>query len=167
MTRLVLVLLCLAMLGLTLFGMRRGWRNRMARQAALPAPPALPSELGTEILRSGGLYVGTTYASSWQDRVVHAGLGLRAAAEAVLYRAGLVLERDGAEAIFIPRDAWLGARLAPGLAGKVMGDGGLLAVRWRLGDAHLDTAFRADDKTVYPAWVSAINAVATDKGVSA
>jgi len=101
--------------------------------------------------------VGTTYASSWQDRVVHGGLGERAAATAVLYPAGLLMNRDGSAAFFLPRENWIEARLAPGLAGKVMGEGDLLTVRWQLGNALLDTAFRADDKATYPTWVAAIN----------
>jgi hypothetical protein len=50
--------------------------------------------------------------------------------------------------------ALLGMR---GLAGNVMGQGGLLVLRWRLGPVEMDTGFRADDKTTYPAWVQAIN----------
>ena len=157
MSRFLLVLVCAAVLLLTLAAMRRGWRNRMARQSVLPALPVRPADLGAELLRADGLYVGTTYAGSWQDRVVHAGLGERAAASAVLTTAGFVLDRDGAVPIFVPRAAFVDARLAPGLAGKVMGEGGLLVLRWRLGEADLDTAFRADDKTTYPAWVAAIN----------
>jgi hypothetical protein len=157
MIRGVLVLGCLVLVALSLLGMRRGWRSRMARQSVLPELPVLPADLGSELLRADGLYVGTTYASSWQDRVVHARLGERAAAGAVLYQAGLVLDREGSAPIFLPRESWVEARLVPGLAGKVMGDGGLLAVRWQLGRVQLDTGFRADDKTTYPALVAAIN----------
>jgi hypothetical protein len=157
MIRTLLVVVCLVLVGLTLLGMRRGWRNRMLRQSVLPTLPTAPTSLAGELLRSEGLYVGTTYATSWQDRVVHAGLGERAAATAVLYPAGLLLNRDGAESVFVPCENWIQARLVPGLAGKVMGEGGLLAVRWQLGHAVLDTGFRADDKTTYLAWVTAIN----------
>lgn len=51
--------------------------------------------------------------------------------------------------------------LAPVLAGKVIGEGGLLVISWRLGDVLLDTGFRADDKTAHPAWVRDINAEVT------
>ena len=47
-------------------------------------------------------------------------------------------------------------RLAPGLAGKVVGARGLLVVRWRLADWVLDTGFRADDERGYPDWLRAI-----------
>lgn len=157
MTRTLLVAACVAVLVLALLGMRRGWRSRLARQSELPALPVAPREPGEPSLRSTGLYVGTTFAASWQDRVLHGGLGERADAEAVLYPGGLLLDRQGAEPLFVPRAAWVEARLAPALAGKVMGEGGLLVLRWRLGGAELDTAFRADDKTSYPQWVRAIN----------
>ena len=157
MSRFLLVLVCVALVLLALWGMRVGWRNRMARQRDLLPLPVPPSDLGAEQLRSTGLYVGTTFAGSWQDRVLHERLGERAAADAVLHDAGLVIDREGSDAIFLPAPAWVGARLAPALAGKDMGEGGLLVVRWRLGEAELDTGFRADDKSNYPKWVQEIN----------
>lgn len=162
MTRLVLVLACAAFLLLSLLGMWWGWRNRARRQAGLPDLPAVPAELGDELApRLDGVYVGSTFASSWQDRVVHGGLGLQANASATLHAHGVLIEREGAEAVFVPRDAITGARLAPGLAGRVVGAGGLLVIGWRLGSgehsAELDTGLRADDKTAYPQWVRTIN----------
>jgi hypothetical protein len=156
-TRTLLVLLCLVLLALSLLGMRRGWRNRLERQAALPPLPEVPADLGEPRLRSTGLYVGSTFGASWQDRVIHDGLGLRADTTASLHDAGLLLDREGAPPIFLPFAAVVAARLAPGLAGKVMGAGGLLVIRWRLGPAEIDSGFRADDKTSYPDWVRAIN----------
>jgi hypothetical protein len=159
MIRTLLVVLCLAFVVLAVLGMRRGWRNRLARQAHLPPLPDIPKELGTPRLTATGLYVGSTFAGSWQDRVVHGGLGERADATLALHRAGLHIERTGSEPIFVPRRLWRGARLAPGLAGKVVGEGGLLVLRWQLGPALVDTGFRADDKTTYPQWVAAMNGV--------
>jgi hypothetical protein len=160
MTRLLLVLCCVVLLALALLGMRRGWRNRARSQSSLPALPRLPDALGALLVGpTTGLYVGTTFAASWQDRVVHGGLGTRADAIASLHPEGLVIERVGAAPVFVPAAAITGVRLAPGLAGKVVGEGGLLAVRWRLGDAELDTALRADDRSSYPAWVRAIEAL--------
>ncbi len=159
--RAVLVLICLALVVLALFGMRRGWRNRLARQAQLPSLPAVPPDLGPPRLRNTGLYVGSTFAGSWQDRVVHGGLGEPADAAASLHDRGVLIERQGSPTVFVPQELCRGARLAPGLAGKVVGEGGLLVLRWRLGEAELDTGFRADDKTTYPEWVHAINGKAS------
>ena len=157
MTRTILVLGCVLIVALALWAMRRGWRNRLARSANLPALPAPPTDLGTAMLSATGLYVGTTTAANWQDRVLHDGLGARAAAALSLYPGGLLIDRRGARPIFVPATAWVGARVAPALAGKVVGAGGLLVLRWQLGGTQLDSGFRADDKSTYPTWLTAIN----------
>lgn len=158
MTRVWLVLICLALLGLALVGMRLGWRNRGRRQADLPVLPNVPDQLGEPALPPlDGVYVGTAFVSSWQDRVVHGGLGARANATVSAHPEGVLIDREGAGPVFLPAASITGSRLAPGLAGKVVGPGGLLVISWRLGEAELDTGFRADDKTVYPDWVRALS----------
>ncbi|MEP6597860.1 MAG: transporter [Actinomycetota bacterium] len=162
MTRAILVLACLLVLALALCGMWVGWRQRAERQASLGSLPPMPTGLGQ--LRLGphsGLYVGTTVADRWQDRVVAAGLGRRATASASLHDSGVVIDREGEPPVFLPSEALVGARLGAGLAGKVTGAGGLLVLTWRLGDAVLDTGFRADDKASYPTWVGAIDVMVT------
>jgi hypothetical protein len=155
--RALLVLACVVVLLLVLLGMRAGWRNRLGRQADLPPLPAVPDDLGPAAVEASGVYVGSTHAASWQDRVIVGGLGLRAAGTASVRPQGMLVERQGADPIFVPRADWIEARLAPGLAGKVMGEGGLFVLRWRLGDAEVDSAFRADDKTLYPRLLEAVN----------
>lgn len=158
MTRLLLTLGCLLFVALLLLAMRWGWRNRLRRQSMLPGLPALPHELGEALLPPlAGVYIGSTFATSWQNRVVHAGLGLQSEARITWHSTGLLFDRTGADALFIPTETIVQARLAPGLAGKVVGAGGLLVVRWRLGETELDSGFRADDKSSYPDWVRAIN----------
>ncbi|HVU91506.1 MAG TPA: transporter [Jatrophihabitans sp.] len=158
MTRALLVLLCVVLVAAGLLGMRRGWRNRLARQSGLLPPlPELPRDLGPALLAGTGLYVGSTFAGSWQDRVLHGGLGERADATATLHERGLLVERQGSSEVFVPRELWREARLAPGLAGMVVGEGGLLVLRWQLGPELVDTGFRADDKSTYPQWVRTIN----------
>ena len=157
MIRLLLVLVCLAVLVAALCGMWVGWRHRAARQHGLGSLPDPPVELGGPIIEGeSGLYIGTTSARSWQDRIVVHGLGRRSAATATLFRAGLVIDRIGDSVIYVPAASIIEGRLAPGLAGKVVGARGLLVVRWRLGDWVLDTGFRADDERCYPDWLRAI-----------
>lgn len=157
MTRLLLVLATVAVFALAMWGMRRGWLARGRRQGDLEAPPAAPADLGAPMLEPlAGLYVGSTMAGSWQDRIVAGGLGVRADATAGLYGKGVVIERQGSEPVFIPAGSILEASLAPGLAGKVVGAGGLLVIRWQLGGEQIDTGLRADDKTRYPEWVAAL-----------
>lgn len=173
MIRLLIVLACVAFFAVCLGGMRLGWVHRARRQSDLPALAVAPADPGPPLAPPmTGLYVGTTAAEHWQDRVVARSLGLRADATATLTTAGLVIDRVGADPVFIPAGSIVGAGLGSGLAGKVVGPGGLLIVRWRPGGAagtgdaeseadsdagELDTGLRADDKSLYPDWVAALD----------
>lgn len=165
MIRVLLVVACVVAFALALAGMRRGWRNRARRQQVLPPLPTPPRnrDLATTADLAPaltGLYVGSTVGQSWQDRIVVHGLGERAEVTARLTPAGALLDRVGSGPLFIPTAQLIDARLEPALAGKVVGRGGLLVLRWRLGETVLDTGIRADDKTRYGAWISAIGAPA-------
>ncbi|EME65879.1 MULTISPECIES: hypothetical protein [Rhodococcus] len=140
--------------------MWKGWRGRGRRQAdAVGALPPVPAELGEQLVApSTGLYVGSTLAPSWQDRIAVGDLGHRAAGEISRYRAGVLLERDGASPIWIPQDSIRAVRTERGLAGKVMTKDGVLVIRWQLpSGTEIDTGFRGDDKTIYPQWVQETN----------
>jgi len=145
--------------------MRLGWRNRGRRQAGLPPLPQAPDLDGPELAPVlTGLYVGSTAAARWQDRIVAHSLGERAAATARLTGVGALIERQGGPALFLPAGQLVDARLEPALAGKVVGNGGLLVLRWRHGDQLLDSGLRADDKAGYPAWIEAVGALAELSG---
>ncbi|MBW4720980.1 PH-like domain-containing protein [Saccharothrix obliqua] len=157
MTRVLLSLLVLAVFALCVYGMWHGWRARARRQAAvLPEFPAPPAEPGAAKLAATGVYVGTTVGDDWQDRVAVGDVGHRAEAVLKLTDSGVLVERTGASAMWLPLDAIEGARTARGLAGKVMAGDGLLVLRWRLADQTFDTGFRGDDKDVYEQWVQAL-----------
>ncbi|HEY2044452.1 MAG TPA: transporter [Jatrophihabitans sp.] len=157
MTRIELVVGFVILFALGCAGMWLGWRNRARRQAELPALPEVPVELGAERAPElTGVYIGTTIATQWQNRVVAQTLGERAETTAHLTDAGALIDRIGSKPIFIPSEQLIDARLEPALAGKVVGSGGLLVLRWQHGGTDLDTGLRADDKTVYPDWVTAI-----------
>lgn len=167
MIRILLVAACVVAFALALAGMRRGWRQRARRQGALPPLPTPPrtrdlvpaADLAPALT---GLYIGSTVGQSWQDRIVVHGLGERAEVTARLTPAGALLDRVGSGPLFIPAAQLIDARLEPALAGKVVGRGGLLVLRWRLGDTVLDTGIRADDKSLYTDWIAAIGAPDTD-----
>ncbi|WP_033440719.1 PH-like domain-containing protein [Saccharothrix sp. NRRL B-16314] len=157
MTRLLLSLGLLAVFLLCLYGMWRGWQRRARVQAeVLPEFPSPPADTGATVLETTGVYVGTTIGDDWQDRVAVGDIGHRAEAALKLTENGVLVERTGASALWIPVEQVTGARTARGLAGKVMTADGLLVVRWRLGDKVLDTGFRGDDKDVYEQWVQAL-----------
>ncbi|NLE80991.1 MAG: transporter [Rhodococcus sp.] len=149
-------------IGLTVFWvamialMYRGWRGRARRQAdSIGQLPPVPRELGPQVVAPvTGLYVGSTVAPSWQDRIAVGDLGFRAAGEIARYASGILLERDGATPIWIPESSIRAVRTERGLAGKVMTKDGVLVIRWELPTGtEIDTGFRADDKSAYPTWV--------------
>jgi hypothetical protein len=150
-----LVLVCV----LCGYGLLVGWRHRAARQSALPELPAAPDDLGPDLAPPlTGVYVSTTTAGNWQDRVVACGLGRRAAGAARLSVEGVCVEREGESDIYLPIADLVQVTTAPGIAGKVMGQAeGVLIVRWKLGETLLDSGFRADDTELQADWIVAAN----------
>ncbi|WP_054811486.1 PH-like domain-containing protein [Nocardia arizonensis] len=159
MERALWVVGLLALFALCVWLMWRGWHNRAARQAErIGELPTVPAELGAQVLEpTTGLYLGSTVAPSWQDRIAVGDLGFRATAELTRFERGILLERDGATVIWIPQESITAVRTERGHAGKVMTEGGVLVIRWKLPTGtEIDTGFRGDDKTVYPAWARAM-----------
>lgn len=169
MERTLIALGLFAFWALMIWLMYRGWKGRAKRQEVrIGELPTLPSDLGAQVLEPAtGLYVGSTIAPSWQDRIAVGDLGYRATAELTRFERGILLERTGADPIWIPGPAISAVRAERGLAGKVMSEGGLLVIRWKLpSGTEIDTGFRADDKSVYPKMINARDldyAVTVDK----
>lgn len=120
-----------------------GWLRRGTRTAALvPEMPAVvpAAELGSALCEPvEAAYVSTTSAGSWLDRVVAHGLGARSAAVASVHPEGMLIARRGAPDVFIAAGALRGVRRADGIAGKVVGGGRLVVIRWEHGSASLET----------------------------
>ena len=142
------------------FAMYKGWQRKATRQQAwigeLPAPPKNPGPIRVE--ECTGLYIGSAFAENWQARVAAQGLGARAQATMSGYVNGVVLERDGSEPLWIPRESIVEVRTDRRLAGKAMTEDGLLVIRWHPPGSsdetiQIDSGFRGDDKTVYPRWI--------------
>lgn len=142
--RIVLVVIVLVLIALALWGMRRGWRNRQARQAWIPAPQDEPSTSGFSAPVEG-LYIGSATAGDWMDRIAVHDLGVRSRASMSWGNEGVYLDRVGARSVLIPSSDVLGVRLDRGVAGTVKAKDSVIVITWRLGDAVLDTGFRADD----------------------
>ena len=156
--RVLLSLLVLALLLLAVWGMYRGWQHRAQRQATgLGAFPAAPTDPGPiRLVPVTGLYVGSTLGGNWQNRIAVGDIGHRATTELSLHADGVLLNRQGASSIWLPRNTIEAARTDSRLAGKVMTKDGLLVLRWRVGEETVDTGFRADDKRCYREWVAAL-----------
>jgi hypothetical protein len=148
----VLAVLCFLMIR----AMLRGWLRRAQRQAELIGPlPRLPDMVGPPIIGpTPGLYVGSTLAPSWLDRVAVGDLGYPSKAVLSRHPEGIMMKRSGANPIWIPEDSITAIRTEHGIAGKAAPRHGILAIRWRLpSGTEIDTGFRGDDRSGYAEWV--------------
>ncbi|MFI5733425.1 hypothetical protein ACIA49_25145 [Kribbella sp. NPDC051587] len=126
------------------FGMYRGWRNRQARQSELAPLPEVPVQTSGDKTRGvEGVYVATTSAGDWMDRIAVHELGVRSTADLAVSEAGLIFHRQGAADVFIPADHLTAVRTDRGIAGKVTAEkSGLVVVTWSHDGKELDTGFR-------------------------
>ena len=157
MERLLWVLGLLAVCVLAGYGMYLGWRHRGARHSGLATRAVTPADLGPDLVTPvPGLYISTTTAGNWQDRIVAQGLGRRAAGALRLSAEGVCIEREGESDIFVPTADLVAVDTSPGVAGKVMGmSNGVLIVRWSLGEATLESGFRAGDDELQADFIDA------------
>ena len=142
--------------------MWHGWRARGARQSWIPDLPTVP-DLEDHPTPVPGLYVATTTAGDWLDRVVVHGLGNRGRAGLVIAPGGVLLVREGESDVWIARESISDVRLDRGLAQKVFEAGGVIVITWALGSAVLDTGFRADDPDAH---IAAAHQIAELVGVT-
>jgi hypothetical protein len=155
-TSLVMAAVVAVLIAFLIRQMLRGWLHRARRQAQLIGTlPSLPDTVGPALIpATKGLYVGSTLAPSWLDRIAVGDLGYRAKAVLTRYPEGIMLQRTGAEPIWIPDDAIAAIRTERGIAGKALTHEGILAIRWRLpSGAEIDTGFRADNRADYDRWL--------------
>lgn len=150
MTVLAVVLLAALAVFLVLYVTLIGRRRLAQRTTTLvPVPPPVPGS-GTGPVRFGPLeatYVSTTLHGDWLARVGAHGLGDRSSAVVSVHDAGpgdqagagqpggVLIERDGAQDLWVPVDAIRSAGLAPGMAGKYVGTDGLVVLTWAVPEA--------------------------------
>ena len=128
-------------IGLAYLGMYRGWKNRQKRQADVAPLPQAPAD--ADGATTEGVYVATTTAGDWMDRIAVHELGVRSTADLAVSEAGLVFHRQGASDVFIPTDHLTGVRTDRGIAGKVTAEAsGLVVVSWTHDGHEFDTGFR-------------------------
>jgi hypothetical protein len=135
--------------------MMLGWRRRSERQAELIGElPNVPDEVGPATTTIRGMYVGSTLAPKWNERITAGDLGYRSKAVLTRYPEGILLERIRANPIWIPQESISVVRTERGMAGKVAARNGILAIRWRLpSGVEIDTGFRAGNRSEYGGWL--------------
>ena len=158
MDRLLLTLATLALAGGSYLLMLKGWRSRQRRQADVPPPPVPSGAAEVLVPAVPGLFVGTTSAGDWLDRIAVHHLSDRARAELVVARDGVHLEREGLPELFVPLADLEHVSVEEALAGKVV-SGGMLVLTWRLGARRVASAFRADDRAAHVALRDALSAL--------
>ena len=162
--RIALVAVMVGAIALALWGMRRGWQRRVRSQSAVSEPLALDDivldgDLDSRPDSVPGLYVGTSTAGQWLDRIAAHGLGVRSRAHIAVAPSGIALERHGARSFFIPLEDIQSVRVDRGVAGTVRGKDSVIIVTWLLGDLSVDTGFRADDGDDHRALLDGLMAV--------
>ena len=153
---LVLAAVIVVLVVLAIRAMLKGWMHRVQRQAgSIGLLPALPDTVGPAIVSATkGMYVGSTFAPSWQDRVAVGALGFRSKAVLTRYPEGIMLQLTGGSPIWIPDESITAIRTERGIAGKVLTYDGILAIRWRLpSGTEIDTGFRSDERRELAKWV--------------
>ncbi|MFC4626811.1 hypothetical protein ACFO6V_01110 [Promicromonospora alba] len=120
-------------------------RRRLAQRTTtlVPRPPEVPGadqtgtdEMGPE--RFGPLeavYVSTTLHGDWLARVGAHGLGDRSNSLVSVHDGGVLIEREGADDLWVPVHAIRSTSLAPGMAGKYVGADGLVVLTWAVPEA--------------------------------
>lgn len=143
--RILLIALIVALIALAVWGMRVGWRNRQRRQADIPAPLAA-GESGYDVwqAQAPGVFIGTSRAGDWLDRIAVHDLGVRSRATCHVGEGGVWFEREGARGVFIPRVQIVGVRIDRGVAATVRSVDSVIVVTWNLGNTTIESGFRPD-----------------------
>ena len=167
MTRAALTAGVLAAWLLGVWAMWRGWRGRI-RRTTLPELPTTPELAGTDLAEPlVGVYLGTTYAGQWLERIAASRLGERSDGWLRVLPTGLLVRRPAYDDLFVPAQVIQSARVDTAHAGRVIGRGGLLVVEWRHGEHDLETGFRGDDRGRHAEIVDVINDLIAAPSVAA
>ncbi|MFQ4149015.1 hypothetical protein AAGW05_09990 [Arthrobacter sp. LAPM80] len=152
---LLLVLVVFALMGW-------GWRNKLKRQGGLAELPGIPGNLGEALISVPGQYVVTTAAGDWLERMAVHGLGIRTPAVVNVHPHGVVIERKGAQDLFISAKALTQVDTQAGMAGKFVEKDGLVVISWLLADTEVDTGFRTTEAGAKRPLIQALQALLPD-----
>lgn len=115
-------------------------RRRLAQRTTtlVPRPPEVPGADHVGSVRFGPLeavYVSTTLHGDWLARVGAHGLGDRSNSLVSVHDGGVLVEREGADDLWVPVHTIRSTSLAPGMAGKYVGADGLVVLTWAVPEA--------------------------------
>lgn len=122
-----------------------GWHNKLKRQGGVAELPEVPAELGEPLISVPGQYVVTTSAGDWLDRLAVHGLGIRTPAVIHVHPTGILVQRSGAQDIYIAQEQFTELSTQAGMAGKFVEKDGLVVISWLLDGTAVDTGFRTTE----------------------
>lgn len=144
----------------------RAWRERIKRQEAEFSAPFEALEFFGELLANAkGFYVATTTAINHLERIAAYGLGLRGAAQVMVFSEGVLIIRNGENPIAIDRSQLSGVNFGQAAIDKSVEPEGLLQVNWQQDNVQLTTHMRIQDQTARKTVFDAIEGL-TKKEVS-
>jgi len=149
MDRPQLMAIVMAILVLLLVLMYTGWRARKRRQGDVAAPLTAPAEIGSALGTFDGKYVATTASGKPLERIAVHGLGFRSAASLTVTDSGVLVQRPGADDVWIPRADVLDRRTATWTIDRVVEHDGLELLEWNLGGKTVDSYFRLTDPLAF------------------
>ncbi len=123
------LLIAVVVVGMAAWLMRRSWRRRTTRDAALAAYE-LPGRLGDAVLEAEVLYVATTPVAEPLERLAVQGLAFRGAAHLEVRPEGVVLRIAGEAANFLPAERIVAAGQASYAVDRGVEPEGLVALTW-------------------------------------
>lgn len=91
-----------------------------------------------------GLFLGTSPAGNWMLRVMTQDLGMRSRAICQWSPEGVLFLRQGASDVYVGMDLIQVINFGRGVAGTVRAKDSVLMIQWLLGDAIVQSGFRAD-----------------------
>jgi hypothetical protein len=115
------------------------WSNRSKAQSINITSP---EEIDFSTRGSSGFYVATTFADRPLDRVSAHGLGFGGKATVEVLNDGINISRTGEKSFRIAKSSLIDIARTSVVIDKAVEKDGLLSLRWRLGDALLESHFR-------------------------
>lgn len=125
-----------------------GWYRRVKRYSPLTELLRFEKPESEPTLVVSALYVATTEADTPIARVAAGPLAYRAKATVAIHPEGISVVLAGSPPLLFPRTPVLQAGLATWTIDRVVEPGGLLLVRWELGQSEVDSYFRIVDGDV-------------------
>jgi hypothetical protein len=122
------------------------WRRRVRRDGGLAAPVGEAPSDAEIVTRFAGFYVATTRHDEPLERLAIRGLAFRSRVEGVITTDGIALELPGQPRLFIPAAAVVSTDQATVAIDRVVENGGLARIAWRIDDQTIvDSYFRPQD----------------------